>query len=282
MIREHLIRAHPERDGAFRWRGDGVSRVEGLSDAVFGFAITLLVVSLEVPRSFDDLLAMLAGFPAFAGSFALLVMIWAAHYRFFRRYGLEDGRTSMLTYVLLFVVVYFIYPLKFVFQTFLGLWLGFAGLVLDVPALAALTAQAQGALRPEQWPAAMVVYGAGYMAIFLVFAAMHRHALARADALDLDAGERLETRFTIRQHYVHAGVAVGSMALTLLVAYGPFDLDAPRHFTRPGLAAMIGGFVYMVEGPVHAVLGARLRRARQRLATDRPATAVAAGLTPVS
>ena len=36
MIREHLIKAHPERDGAFRWRGDGVSRIEGLSDAVFG------------------------------------------------------------------------------------------------------------------------------------------------------------------------------------------------------------------------------------------------------
>ena len=36
-------------------RGREVSRIEGFSDAVFGFALTLLVVSLEVPESFADL-----------------------------------------------------------------------------------------------------------------------------------------------------------------------------------------------------------------------------------
>jgi len=31
-----------------------VLRIEGLADAVFGFALTLLVVSLEVPNTFDE------------------------------------------------------------------------------------------------------------------------------------------------------------------------------------------------------------------------------------
>ena len=75
---QRLVKPHPERDGAFHWRGDGVSRIERLSDAVFGFAITRLVVSRDAPRTFDDLPATVAGFPAFAAAFTLLVLIWAA------------------------------------------------------------------------------------------------------------------------------------------------------------------------------------------------------------
>jgi uncharacterized membrane protein len=46
-----------------------------LSDTVFGFSITLLVVSLQVPRTFDELLRTLSGFPSFALAFALLAQI---------------------------------------------------------------------------------------------------------------------------------------------------------------------------------------------------------------
>ncbi len=42
------------KDG-FRLRGTAMSRVDGFSDVVFGFAITLLVVSLEVPKTYAEL-----------------------------------------------------------------------------------------------------------------------------------------------------------------------------------------------------------------------------------
>ena len=92
-----------------------VSRIEGFSDAVFAFAVTLLVVSLEVPHTFDELWAAMRQFFAFAICFALLFQVWWRHFNFFRRYGLEDAPTIVLTGILLFVVLFYVYPLKFVF-----------------------------------------------------------------------------------------------------------------------------------------------------------------------
>src|SRR5215204_2185504 len=99
----------------FRWRGEDVSRIEGFSDAVFAFAVTLLVVSLEVPKTFDELLATMRGFFAFAICFALLLSVWYDHYKFFRRYGLRDFLIVVLNAALLFLVLMYVYPLKFLF-----------------------------------------------------------------------------------------------------------------------------------------------------------------------
>ncbi len=63
----------------FRTRGDQVLRAEALSDVVFGFALTLLVVSLRVPRTFDQLLDAMRSLPSFAVTFLLLITVWRAH-----------------------------------------------------------------------------------------------------------------------------------------------------------------------------------------------------------
>ena len=39
-----------------RFPREEITRLEAFSDAVFGFALTLLVVSLDVPRSYDELM----------------------------------------------------------------------------------------------------------------------------------------------------------------------------------------------------------------------------------
>ena len=257
MLRDRLLATRYAQEDGFRWRGREVSRIEGLSDAVFGFAITLLVVSLDAPRTFGDLLAAVAGFPAFAAAFTLLVLIWMAQYRFFRRYGLEDTRTVVLNVVLLFLVVFFVYPLKFLFTTFVGLWLGILGRVLAVPALSAQAEAAYRSLRPAEWPAVLAIYGLGYAGVFLVFVFLHRHALACADALQLDAVERLETRYTLFEHGAHIAVALTSVALTLGLAYG---LGWP-----PVAAGGVGGMAYILEWPLQAVLGSRLVAGRRRL-----------------
>ncbi|MGH9217980.1 MAG: TMEM175 family protein, partial [Vicinamibacterales bacterium] len=96
-------------------RGREVSRIEGFSDAVFGFALTLLVVSLEVPDNFEGLKSILRGFLPFALTFALVCWIWYEHFAFFRKFDAEDPLTVALNSALLFLVLFFVYPLKFVF-----------------------------------------------------------------------------------------------------------------------------------------------------------------------
>src|SRR5437588_11673671 len=106
MIRQILIEGQREKPSEFRLRGRSVSRIEGFSDAVFAFALTLLVVSLEVPKTFHELMAIMRGFAGFAVCFVLLAAVWHEHYVFFLRYGLRDSVTIVLNLVLLFLVVF--------------------------------------------------------------------------------------------------------------------------------------------------------------------------------
>ena len=107
------------RDHGFRWRGTEISRIEGLSDAVFAFAVTLLVVSLEAPKTFADLTRLMHGFVSFGVCFALLLlMIWHAQYIYVRRYALDDKTSFLLNAMLLFVVAFYVYPLKFLLTVF--------------------------------------------------------------------------------------------------------------------------------------------------------------------
>lgn len=76
-------------DQSFTWRGGEVSRLEGFSDAVFGFALTLLVVSMEVSRTFDQLVHAMKGFFGFAFCFIMLLGVWAH-----RRLAWRRGRPS--------------------------------------------------------------------------------------------------------------------------------------------------------------------------------------------
>ena len=115
MLRESVARKVESHERGFRWRSHEISRIEGLSDAVFAFAVTLLIVSLEVPRTFAELRETISGFLPFAISFAMLIQIWYIQFTWFRRYGLQNALTTALNAVLLFVVLFYVYPLKFLF-----------------------------------------------------------------------------------------------------------------------------------------------------------------------
>lgn len=206
MLRERVFPKPPEADPAFRWRGTTITRLEGLSDAVFAFSITLLVVSLDTPTTFDELMSLVRGFVAFGLSFAVLISVWWYHNLFFRRYGLNDAYTMWLNALLLFVVLFYVYPLKFLFTFLTDLVLG--------------THRGNDISAILPWSRAddlLIVYSSGFLAIFVVFLLLYHHAHRQADRLELDAGERLETRATIAGHAATAAIAALTIVLALLL-----------------------------------------------------------------
>ena len=246
-LREHLAERGVGRRDGFRFRGGEITRLEGFSDAVFAFAVTLLVVSLEVPRTYTELAAAMRGFFPFAVCFTALVMIWREHYVFFRRYGLQDDATIWLNAALLFLVLFYVYPLKFLFTLVFVEVLGTAAPprggralpMIDVP----------------QIPWLFVIYGAGLIAIYGLLALLYVRALRLRDRLELTPLEVFDTRASIVTHLLSAGIGGVSVLLALTL---PFHLV--------GLA----GFSYFLFLPVMTVngmiSGSRRRRLEERLA----------------
>ncbi len=222
----------PER--YFRWRAGEITRLEAFCDVIFGFAITLLVVSLEVPHSYAELMADLRGFFPFAVCFAQLVLIWRTHYKFSRRYGLQDDYTVFLNVVLLFLVLFYVYPLKFVFTTLFS----------------EITGTESGNMGWHEGSVLMRMYAAGFASVFLLFVLMYAHAYKLRGELGLNPVEALETRHAIQENAVLALIGITSF----LVA-----------FKSPQWA----GWTYLAIGPlltIHGTIyGERVRLLAEKL-----------------
>jgi uncharacterized membrane protein len=224
-----------------KWRGGQVTRIEALTDAVFGFAITLLFVSFDIPQNFDAMLAQLSGFVAFAACFALITLVWYYHYKLFSRFDMDDGWTIFLNSVLLFVVLFYVYPLKFtfaaMFEFITGSGIGFTDVETQLPLM-------------------MVIYAAGYIAVFLVFAMMYLHAYRRRFELNLSQ----EDVFYAQDHVATCLMMCAIGVLSSIVAYAvPWQL-----------AGMLAGFTYGLIGPAQYLLHSKwIRPRRERLLATR-------------
>jgi uncharacterized membrane protein len=177
-----------------------------------------------VPQTFDALLATLSGFLPFAFSFALFIFIWYQHYAFFRRYGLEDALTIVLNSALLLVVLFFVFPLKFLFSRIIT----------------------TGNLPFEQLRAVFTIYGLGFTAVFLIFALLYANAYRLRRMLELNSLETFDTASDIWGNLSVAAVGLGSVAL----AQFPATIDLAGYFY----------FAIAIVRTVYETLSARRRR----------------------
>lgn len=215
-----------------------ITRVEAFSDAMIAFAATLLVVSMEAPRSYDDLITNLYGFVPFGLSFIALYFIWLVHTILFRRYPLEDKPSIFINGVLLFTVLFYVQPLRFLASSFVSLFSRRAG--------------AAAVNTFEQLQDLFVIYGLGWILVFLLVAWLYQRAHATRDSLGLTPVEAYDA-ITYSRHYL-CFVAAG--VLSILVALSGI-----------GVALGLPGVVYATIG-LFAWLNHRSRApGRDKLAT---------------
>jgi uncharacterized membrane protein len=188
----------------------GHGRLEAFSDGVFALAATLLVVSLEVPSDFDELLEALGRFPAFGLSFAALMSLWAGHRQFFARHPLGDGWTVFINSVLLFIVLLYVYPLKLLAEVVADRFLW-------------TSTEEVAAMNPSEVRGLYLIFGAAVVATSLALAALYLRAWqlrARRGLDDEQVYDIVSEAFSYLAVSVIAVVGLGIAAADLGLSWG--------------------------------------------------------------
>jgi uncharacterized membrane protein len=232
----HALNHHIAKDG-FRLRGTEMSRLDAFSDVVFGFALTLIVVSLEVPKTYRELHALLLGFGPFAICFLFLMMVWWAHFRFFRRYGLHDFATMVINACVLFLLLFYVYPLKFLFTIFFR----------------SMTPGGLGGEVFQSWYEAremMAVYSIGFAAVYFAITALYINAWRLRDDLNLSIMER-----TLTKAYIWDFFGVGFVGILALIVTFLLPVD---HAPAAGFTFFAVGIYKTIHG---TIAGRHIRKA---------------------
>ena len=116
--------------------------------------------------------------------------------------------TVILNLALLFTVLFFVYPLKFLFTT-----------MFTNARMKGMVATAHGLepiVLPEHRGLIFLIFGAGFTAVFTVFVLLYRHAYKQREQLGLNEFELYETTYTLRRLKLAIGVGVTYFAVAAM------------------------------------------------------------------
>src|SRR3569833_530947 len=127
-----------------------------------------------------------------------------------------DDKTVMLNAFLMFVVLIFAYPLKF------------QSILLFLRHSYVLNGHEKPMIYDHQVSTLMVIYGAGFSIVYLLFFLMHLNALKQRDELNLTPVEVFETKTLT--YIILIGFCIGLIAIALAMIL-PLKYQGQSGFT---------------------------------------------------
>src|SRR5438045_4940885 len=192
------------RLGGFRLRGMEITRLETFIDAVFAFAITMLVIATQqIPDDIETLLAAFKNVPSFVASIIVLGIFWRGHWVSSRRYGLGDGASIFSSWAMIVTMLIYIYPLKAIFSS---MWFLLSG---------GRVGHVLGAHSESQVRALFATFALGFTAIALEMVLLNLRAWQLREPLRLNARERAMTFNEVIGWSIPVGVGLVSLVLAL-------------------------------------------------------------------
>ena len=246
MIRQGMKKHYIGMNSEFRYRGEDSGRLEALSDSVFALAIALLLISTSAPKKFEDIIQFTYELLPFAFCIALIILIWHEHVVFFLRYGLLNPKIIFLNTIFLFIVLYYVYPLKFLTKMLsLPIMYFFSGNDQFINDL-------QEMIIGDQVDDLMIIYGLGAAFIFLTLAWMYQYARKKAGELELDEIELFDTNASLKANLLMASIPLLSVLITIL-------------FRSSIYVGAYAGFTYFLYTPMMFWFASRSDKKRRKI-----------------
>lgn len=213
-----------KRDPRITYRGENPTRLDNLTDAVFGIAITLLIFNLVNPNSFQDLITFTKTLPAFFISVAFLILIWYEHNRFSEVYSLNGPGIAFLNTIFITLAIFYVYPLRFL-TLFLTNFFFRTNVKISIPG--------------DQVPNLTIYYGLIVFGLYFTITLFYLYMYKRREVIKLSAYEIFYTKMQVQKQMIMFSVPLLSVVLVAILKNHSIFW-----------ASILGGNVYFLYTPL--------------------------------